>query len=525
MRVVALVVLFVGCVAGGVAATTVFPTTVDTLNYRAALRLSLHPGDRSSIRSPTVFGDIRLGFAAPVPAPGVLADVQVKEHITDLLARPNISVRSLQPGPLEVEKATRAAATGLAVRFAVGALTVAVLAVGAYAAWAHGPPRPRRVLAATGCWALACVLTFAGIGIGYRPERLDRFTTTGILGAVQRNADLLAGVETRAEQTTPYLKNLLALSAALQDKYAPQALSRPVAARVLLVSDIHGGNQYALMRTIVAQEHIDLVIDAGDLVNFGSVAEAEAAGIFSGIRSLGVPYLFVRGNHDARDATDTALLTRLAKVRNVVLLQGDADSYTVQSVAGIRIAGFNDPRWFGDDNKDNAAKQKAPAARFEAAMADLPAPDVVVSHEPGAVSALSRAGVKVHGHLHADRLEENTIGVGTFTGGGPFSHFLAGGQGEELTGQPSSFDVAAFGEDCRLASLTRYQFRNVIEGRPAYDDVTLINGGRIESAAPAPAPAPGTGETGTATTTGSPRPRVCSPTMGLTTEHVSAPAG
>jgi hypothetical protein len=88
--------------------------------------------------------------------------------------------------------------------------------------------------------------------------------------------------------------------------------------------------------------------------------------------------------------------------------------------------------------------------------------------------------------------------VGTFTGGGPFSHFIAGdGTGKggtsgdvgELTGQPSAFDIATFGTDCRLASLTRYQFRNVIEGRPAYDDVTLLNGSRIEETVPAAASA------------------------------------
>ena len=91
----------------------------------------------------------------------------------------------------------------------------------------------------------------------YQPDQLGTFRTTGILNAVQRSSDLLAGVESRAQQTTPYLKNLLALSAALQDKYTPQALSTPAAARFLLVSDIHGANQYALMRTIVQQEHID----------------------------------------------------------------------------------------------------------------------------------------------------------------------------------------------------------------------------------------------------------------------------
>ena len=110
--------LFVACNTGGVAATTLFPSTADTLNYGADLRLSLDPSDISKIQSPTVFGDIRLDFGGPVPAPGVVAQVHVKERITDLLARPNISVQSLQPGPLELERAARggAIALGLAVR-------------------------------------------------------------------------------------------------------------------------------------------------------------------------------------------------------------------------------------------------------------------------------------------------------------------------------------------------------------------------------------------------------------------------
>ena len=75
------------------------------------------------------------------------------------------------------------------------------------------------------------------------------------------------------------------------------------------------------MRTIVQEEGVDVVVDAGDLVNFGTVEEAEATGLFSGIESVGVPYLFVRGNHDANSATDTALLDRLARLPNVTLLE------------------------------------------------------------------------------------------------------------------------------------------------------------------------------------------------------------
>jgi predicted phosphodiesterase len=524
VRGLALVALFVACNSGGVAATTLFPGSADTLNYGATLRLSISPADISEIKSPTIFGDIRVAFAGPLPAPGVLAQVQVKERITELLGRPGVSVQALQPGPLELERAARGAAIALAWRFAVGALLVAGLALAGYAVWHRGRGGWRWrgpagfVVAA---WVASCVATFGVIGLTYHPERLESFTTTGILGAVQRNADLLEGVETRAEQTTPYLVNLLALSSALQDKYAPQALGRPVAARFLLVSDIHGANQYPLMKTIVEQEHVDAVIDSGDLVNFGTATEAEAAGIFRGIRSLGVPYLFVKGNHDGRSEVDREVLDQLARVPNVVLLEPDDQTYRVESFGGIRVAGFNDPRWFGDDNRDNAKKQKPAAERFTAAMVGHPAPDVLVSHEPAAVEDVEGAGVRVNGHMHVPQLKDNRIGVGTFTGGGPFSHFVAeGAEGAELTGQPSAFDIAAFGENCRLVSLTRYQYRNVIEGRPAYDDVTLMNGSRIESDAPA---APRRDSGGTATTDAD-FPRTCSASLGRTTERITAPA-
>ena len=67
------------------------------------------------------------------------------------------------------------------------------------------------------------------------------------------------------------------------------------------------------------------------------------------------------------------------------------------------------------------------------------------------------------------------------TGGGPFSHFIVAAGGQELIGQPAAFDILDFGQSCRLISLTRYQFRNVIEGKPAYDDVSLLNGARIDT--------------------------------------------
>jgi hypothetical protein len=98
------------------------------------------------------------------------------------------------------------------------------------------------------------------------------------------------------------------------------------------------------------------------------------------------------------------------------------------------------------------------------------------------------ASVLINGHLHKDELEGNRIGVGTFTGGGTLTHFLVDKQGDqpgELAGQPYAFDIAVYGQDCGLTSLTRYTYRNLIQGRPVYDDVSVINGKTIATPGPA----------------------------------------
>src|SRR4029079_10546717 len=109
---------------------------------------------------------------------------------------------------------------------------------------------------------------------------------------------------------------------------------------------------------IIDDERITAVIDAGDLLNFGNVTEAELSGIFTSIAKLGVPYIFVRGNHDAASLTDQTLLRRMAGVGHGLLLEPTPRSYTEASVNGVVVAGFNDPRFFGDDNRDNSQKQQ-----------------------------------------------------------------------------------------------------------------------------------------------------------------------
>ena len=269
-------------------------------------------------------------------------------------------------------------------------------------------------------WLASTAAVSASLWATYQPERQETFTTTGVLGTLQRNQGILSDVETRATQVAPYLRNLIALSTALQQKYAAAPLEADTSLRVLLVSDIHGGNQYSLMRTIVEEESIDLVVDAGDLVTFGTVEEGEAAGIFAGIESVGVPYLFVRGNHDATSATDTAVLDRMARGaqrrappgRGRRLHRGDRGRRAhrrVQRPPVVRRLGHRLAGEAGAGARGVRRRvRRTPGARPR--------------RRPRAVGGAGRstAGVLVNGHMHSVDLEGNRVQAGTFTGGGPF---------------------------------------------------------------------------------------------------------
>ncbi|HET7397174.1 MAG TPA: metallophosphoesterase [Intrasporangium sp.] len=463
-----------------------------TTHYQAVLRLDPVPGRTPVLHAPTIIGDVDVAFLSPLVAPGLDVAVSVREGITDLITRSGVSVRTLQPSGEELSAAIRSAGIGVGARFVVGALLVAAaLSVSAHYARRRLPVRHHVVVVGSAV-AATCLLTGASTALTYSPSRFAAYSTTGVLGTVQRNAGMLAGLEARAAQATPYLRNLLAVSQALQEKFVPGELSQPVAARFLLVSDVHGANQYSLMRTIIAEEQVDAVIDAGDLLNFGRVTEGEAAGVFRGIASLGVPYIFVRGNHDAAAPDDRAVLTRMARIPNVVLLQDAEGRFTELGFHGLRITGVGDPRYFGDDNQDPRGKERPAVEAFNRAMAGEPEPDLVVTHEPYAAEQVDRGRILVHGHMHSAAVEGHRIQVGTFTGGGVVSHFVER-DGAELTGQPYAFDVATFGSRCTLTQLTRYTYRNLLEGRPAYDTVQVVNGATIDPLPAAPAPAAGGG--------------------------------
>src|SRR6478735_5937345 len=354
--------VLVACYLGGVAATNLAPTVAETSQYRAVLRLDPVPRHSPVLHAPTIVGDVDVQFASPIVAPGLDVQVAVREEITNLFTRPHVDIKALQPSPDEISSAITQAATGVGIRFLLGATAIAVLLALASHYIRQRTTRRHHVLFVASAMVVATAVTFGGIALTYQPGRFAEYRTSGVLGVVQRNAGLLADVEARATQVTPYFRNLLAVTQALQQKYVAGNVNEPVSARLLLVSDIHGANQYALMRTIIEEEDVDAVIDSGDLVNFGRVQEGNAA------------------------------------------------------------------------------------------VAGQPEPDIVVTHEPYAAEQVERGRLLINGHMHTPAIEGNRIQVGTFTGGGVVSHYSEG-PGQELDGQPYSFDIAQFGTSCELTSL------------------------------------------------------------------------
>ena len=313
------------CYLGGVAATNLAPTVAETSQYRAVLRLDPVPRHSPVLHAPTIVGDVDVQFASPLVAPGLDVQVAVREEITNLFTRPNVDIRALQPSPDEISSAIAQAAIGVGIRFVLGATAIAVLLALASHYIRQRTTRRRHVLFVASAMVVATAVTFGGIALTYQPSRFAEYRTSGVLGVVQRNAGLLADVEARATQVTPYFRNLLAVTQALQQKYVAGNVNEPVSARLLLVSDIHGANQYALMRTIIEEEDIDAVIDSGDLVNFGRVQEGDAAGLYRSIQSLGVPYIFTSGNHDQSSAERPGRRRPAsARIPNVVLLEDAA---------------------------------------------------------------------------------------------------------------------------------------------------------------------------------------------------------
>ncbi|HWH00907.1 MAG TPA: metallophosphoesterase [Pilimelia sp.] len=186
----------------------------------------------------------------------------------------------------------------------------------------------------------------------------------------------------------------------------PVFQAQPGTTRVLHVSDLHlNPTAWAMMRTVVEQFAIDVVIDTGDITDWGS--EPEAAYV-AAIGSLKVPYVFIRGNHDS-----ALTAAAVARQPNAIVLDN-----AVRTVRGLTIAGIGDPRFTPDKETSPAGSgnSKQTVERVIGVGEELAATirrtgdqrvDLALVHDPASAGALAgTCPVVLAGHTHQREVRE-----------------------------------------------------------------------------------------------------------------------
>jgi len=187
--------------------------------------------------------------------------------------------------------------------------------------------------------------------------------------------------------------------------------------RVLHVSDLHlNPSAWSVINTVADQFNVDMIIDTGDIVDWGSKPET---GYVGAIGDLTAPYVFIRGNHDS-----AAIAAAVAQQRNATVLENAATS-----VRGLTIAGIGDPRFSPDKNTEVDTKASRRNAELVnevlrhtgeqlAVTATREHADVCLVHDPVAASPLAGVcPVVLAGHLHHREVQDLVAPPGA-----PFAH-------------------------------------------------------------------------------------------------------
>jgi len=305
------------------------------------------------------------------------------------------------------------------------------LAGGALTSWVV-LRRRREPLIALGVTTVVLLAT-AGLGAAtWRPEALSQPRYTGLLvnanSLIGSAEDIVARFDAYRASLEDLVANVGTLYATLSALPPPGGTDRTVA--LLHVSDLHlNPAGFDLMRQVVEQFQVDGVLDTGDITDWGSQPENQ---LISSVGTLGVPYVYIRGNHDS--AATAALI---AAQPNGRVLAG-----TATTVAGLRIVGVADPRFTpdkttGDDDLDEEVLVQTGVTLAEVAEEQPEPPAIALVHDPKQAPPLDGVvPLILAGHTHdrsVTELEEGSLLMVEGSTGGAGLRGLEGEYPEPLT--------------------------------------------------------------------------------------------
>ena len=271
------------------------------------------------------------------------------------------------------------------------------------------------------------LLGAAGLGAAtWRPEALSQPTYTGLLvnanSLIGNAQDIVARFDAYRASLEDLVANVGTLYSTISALPDPGGTDDTVA--LLHVSDLHlNPAGFDLMRQVVDQFKVDGVLDTGDITDWGSAPENQLIG---SVGQLGVPYVYIRGNHDS--ATTAALI---AGQPNATVLDDSA-----VTVAGIEIVGARDPLFTPDKSTgDDAAGDDVLTASGQD-LADLietlpDTPAVALVHDPKQAAPLDgNVPLVLAGHTHERDVSVLDDGTRLMVEGSTGGAGLRGLQGE-----------------------------------------------------------------------------------------------
>jgi predicted MPP superfamily phosphohydrolase len=306
----------------------------------------------------------------------------------------------------------------------------ALAAVGGAAATSLLLQRRRRELLIALGLSTALVATTGGIAAAtWRPAALSQPTYTGLLvnanSLIGSAQDIVARFDAYRASLEDLVSNVSTLYSTLSTLPPPGGADDSVA--LLHVSDIHlNPAGFDLVQQVVTQFDVDGVLDTGDITDWGSQPENA---LVSRVGTLGVPYVFTRGNHDS-----TVTVQLVAAQPNATVL---ADSAV--TVAGLEVVGTPDPRFTPDPDADDGLESLEETGEGLAAFArTLPEPPAIAMvHDPEQAPPLDGVvPLVLAGHTHereVTRLDEGTLLMVQGSTGGAGLRALQGEFPEPLT--------------------------------------------------------------------------------------------
>lgn len=258
--------------------------------------------------------------------------------------------------------------------------------------------RARRETAVAGLVCIAVLATTGGAtATTFKPAAIQEPTYRGLLV----NAPAIIGdarrITDRYEEYRAQLQKLVLNVSKLYGTISALPVYEPntSATKVLHISDMHlNPAAWSVVRTVADQFSVDIIVDTGDINDWGSEPEASYV---NEISKLKVPYLYVRGNHDS-----TVTAAAVASQPNAVLLDD-----SIVTVEGITFAGIGDPRFTPDKSTDTSdAEQREQVLTSGDLLADKirssnKPVDVALVHDPLAATQLAgTCPLVLAGHKH-----------------------------------------------------------------------------------------------------------------------------